>query len=187
MNDLNFFSEYILKTRNAYRKTAVVYAIAALVLLFVIGSYVATQLKVNAIEAEIAAMNEYLNDPETKGQLKEIEELKSKIKILSEYGTQLKACQDSVNKADVIKSTLLEKFNTALPKQMAMDSLTYTQNNITLKGTADDEIPVAELSYNLYGLGIFTEVHVSKISGDAQGADRYEFEATCALKGVVGQ
>ncbi len=187
MNDLNFFSEYIRQTKNAYKKTAVVYAIAALVLLSVIGSYVITQLKVNAIEAETASMNEYLNDTKTIKQLQEIEELKLKLKILSEYGAQLNACQNNINKADVIKSQLLEKFDSALPENVVISALSYTQSSITVNGIANARVPAAELSYNLYGLGIFTEVHVSKITNEAQAADSYQFEAACALKEVISQ
>lgn len=185
MSDLNFFSEYIQQSKKAFKKTAVVYAIVALVLLSIIGSYVVTQLKVNAIEAETALMNDYLNDPATIKQLKEIEDLKQKLKILSEYGAQLSAGQNSINKADVIKSELLEKIESILPKDVIMSSLAYTQSNIAIQGMADARVPLAELSYNLYDLGLFTEVHVSKISNEAEAADRYQFEVVCALKEVI--
>lgn len=185
MSDLNFFTEYIEQRKTALKKTTLVYILIAVVLLSVISSYAVTELIVGGIEKEITEMNDFLNDAQTVKQLQEIDTIKKKLEILSTYSEQLDACMSGIKKLDVIKSALLEALNATLPGDVAFKTLDYTQNSISLKGNADARITVAELSYNLNALGIFTEVHVSKISDEVEGSETYTFEAACKLRGVI--
>ncbi len=187
MNDLNFFSGYIVQRKEAYRKSFAAYAVIAAILLAVVSSYAITELTVVSIQAQTSTLQKYLSDPATRAQQQELAALKQKLDILTQYGSELEAAKSGVEGLDTLDSALLEAFNTTLPGDIVMDTLSYTRDSIAMTGTANSRVPVAELSHNLDALGLFSEVHVAVISSETEGRGSFKFTASCRLKGAVKQ
>ena len=185
MNDLNFFSGYIYQRKNARNKTIAVYAVIITILLAVFSSYIVTEIIAVNIQTDTTYLRKYLEDPATLGKQQELTELKQKLAILAQYNAELDATRESLGRLDVVKGALLETFNTTLPEDIVMSSLVYSKDGISIKGTSNDRIPVAEIAHNLNELGIFAEVHVADITADTEAAGSYTFTADCKLGGVM--
>jgi type IV pilus assembly protein PilN len=187
MLDYNFFSPYIMAERSVKRKTLIIAAIFVVLVVFIGGGFLTSEMLILKLQEDIKPMQTYLNSKETLQKLQEAEKNKKKLEIMGRYYNAVDAITLKIGSINTINSSLIEKIAKTLPSDITFKSLSLTNSSITIQGTASSRVPVAEFEHNLVSLNIFREVHVKDIKQDGKDQNNNNFDIECTLKDVAGK
>lgn len=184
MSELNFFSEYNRESRTSRKRLIIITVIFVGFLSLTVGIYLFTEMIAGMILKDVNSMQGFLNSAETQEKLKQVNLEKKKLEIMNKYYTAVDLIQSNLDRKDLIKSSMLSTFNTALPAEIVLQTVSIDHDKMQFSGIAQGWVKVAELEHNLIALGIFIDVHLTEINSDANDGT-YTFTASCRLKEVV--
>jgi Tfp pilus assembly protein PilN len=130
-------------------------------------------------------MKDYLASEPIKSQLAELEVVKKKTQLLQNYQSTFEVIDNYVEGSRLVSTTLLTQIGSTLPKTVTFKSLSITDNEVTIDGTAPDDLPIAELVRNLKKTGWFITVDMGTIAIDKTLGGERLFTLKAVLKGVT--
>lgn len=151
------------------------------------GGYIFSEIMAGVVKRDISSMQTYLNSDEVLQKRHEVELKKKKLDILNKYYNALESASANIESQDLIKSSLMEKINTTIPKGVSIKTAAFFQNQIKIQATAQDRIAAAEFLHNMKSLGIFEKVHIGSLVKEGTDTGSYTFNIDCVLKEVNKQ
>jgi type IV pilus assembly protein PilN len=184
MKDLNFFKPYLGKKQQRKNSNRYIYGVMVIVVISIIVTFAINTTQIVLLDRSISSYNEKLSASEIQTQLKEAENINSKISVLKKYETALTDVAISVKKRDNVSDTLLNEISGTLPSEVSFKTLNVTENTVTMQGTSTNRTAVAELKHNLSELPIMKDVYVNSIDTQSAVEGEYSFDINCVLKDV---
>ena len=184
MRDINFFSQSINAVSSAKRKTTVLMAVIAGLLVIVGGVYGMTALTVMSLPIDIKQSRNYLESSEVINGKKVLQEKRTQLELLKQYDAAVTGIQANIDNSDKVRSELIEKINGTLPGGVEVLNINLTQQTVVISAEAGSRTQIAELEHNLLETQLFTKVHIGSIGGE-DGSGKFTFSANCQLKEVI--
>lgn len=185
MKDFNFFSSFDKermqqKSKTRRDKSIIIGVILVFVLFY--GSFGArifyNVMRTNSGEA-------FLNSPEVKAKLVEIEDKKTATENLKTYIAGVNNAKQKIALGNRVSSVFLDTVQKAIPTSVVIRSLEIEDYQLKLSGNAPLTL-TAELVHNLEQTGLFSRVHVESINSDTNTGNM-QFEVVCDVKEVTAQ
>lgn len=185
MKDLNFFNKYIQEKKEASRKSMIIFSIVIAAILLIGGSYAAIEWTMLGIRMDISDMTKYINSAEIHEKQQKVNELKSKIEVMGKYKSELENATNKINEKSIIGSKLIIDMNNVFPKNIILDTVSYTSGGVLLEGKALNRIEIAMLAKNLDSLGMFFSVNTMNIQKKTDVTPAFAFQIDCKFKDVM--
>jgi type IV pilus assembly protein PilN len=184
MNDFNFFAPYQGKQKQVVGKKIYIYTISAVVILFVVGTFVWNNINIFIINREIDKYQSAVSSPKVQEKVKEAENLKNKLDILNKYEDGLSKIDGGINSRDTISSALLNKINSTLPSDINFKSVSIDGSSLSIQGISKTMSAIGELQHNIKSLDSIVDAQVGNINQDDSKSGSYSFDLKCTLKDV---
>lgn len=184
MRDVNFFSHYIGRKKQAKNSKTYIYGAVTLALSVIAVTFGINTAKLLMLERSIQGYNDKLTASETKTKFMEAENINKQMDILKQYDTSLSEISKATRYRDNVSEKMLNDINSTFPSQISLKNLDVVENTIIMKGTSTDRVGVAELQHNLSKLSEVTVVYVSSINTQNAVEGEYSFDIKCVLKEV---
>lgn len=184
MNDLNFFSIYQGSNREQKDEKMYLYAMVGILLGIIVLTFSINIFRIVLLDKEIKVYTEKLGASEIQSQLKEADEVNSKIDMLSKYEGALSDVVKSTEKNDIVTDDLLNDICNAIPSDISFKDLDAQGYDVKINGTTHTRAAVGEFEHNLGELSKVKKVHVNKIAKSNTPGEEYTFEILCVLKEV---
>jgi len=173
MRDFNFFEDLSV---NRKKKTASsTYVIGAVLLLFLslgaVTYYYVLEFK--TLQQEKAALEAQLNDPNHQEQYNASLALQEEVAKLDKEKTELENIHGKVLDSRVISSLLLKEISLAKPDAVAIKSIYFTEQGISVEGASINYDLIARFEHNLRGNPRFVGPFVPNILKEDD--DHYSF------------
>ncbi|RKD34589.1 PilN domain-containing protein [Thermohalobacter berrensis] len=182
MNDINFFLPYIESSRRSRNRLIYYVTVTFLLITILIGIYLTNFFRIAKLKKEINRIEEYINSEKVKEKIAEVNERKRKIELMKKYTDILIEVNGSIDKKDVITSSLFFDISSLLPKDMFFQAINLSSEEIIIQGYSQKRISIAEYEHNLKGLNYLKYVHVLNISEQDEGI--YTFTIKCLFGDV---
>lgn len=140
--------------------------------------------KTVTLEKEFTTLEAYLNTPEVIKKVNEVEEKKKKLNEMKKYFSILEQINKNIDSVYVMNSAFIEKIAGVLPKELFINNLSVTLEDLQIQGTSNNRVAIAELEHNLKDLEMFYSVHISTISKESKESSNYIFNLICIFKDV---
>ncbi|KPU28068.1 hypothetical protein TR13x_01640 [Caloranaerobacter sp. TR13] len=186
MKDINLFSHYV-NNKKIYKKKLFSICIIAVAIFILLTTITFINIyKIRSLKSEIKMLEDYLKSQNTKEKLAEIEKRSNRFKIMQQYYNTLVEINKELEDQDIINTNFLEKITSTLPKDVYLNVMNVSLDNLQIQGVADSRISIAKLQHNLRELGLFSKVVVININ-EEKGQNRFVFSLKCVLKGSEGK
>lgn len=185
MKDINLFSQYVNNKKIFKNEPFYISIIAAAVFILLTTTTLINIYKIKSLESEIKMLERYLESEDIKEKLAEIEKRNNRFKIMKQYYNTLVDINKKLKEQDIINTNFLEKITSTLPKDVYLNVMNISLDNIQIQGVANSRISIAKLQHNLRELGLFSKVVVININ-EQNGQNRFVFSLKCVLKGSEG-
>lgn len=184
--DYNFFSNS-LGARSSSRTKLILSMIGMTVIaLLVFGAHLFLNAVAEGIQMEIDAKDRYLNSEDTRDQIRALNEKRQEADSLQRYYDSMEGILAELRVLSTIGTGYLETITAALPQAVYFESVSMTNNQLQIQGTAPSRPLIAEFLYNMETLGIFEDVHISNIGiAGEDAAQEYNFVLSCRVKEVI--
>ncbi|GFZ32514.1 hypothetical protein CSC2_30400 [Clostridium zeae] len=184
MNDFNFFAPYQGKQKQVVNKKIYIYTVSAVVLLFIVGTFVWNSINVYMLNRDIDKFQSSINSPKVQDKVKKAEEVNKKIDVLNKYDDGLTKINEGINSRNTISSSLLNKINSTLPADVYFKSITVDGSSLSIQGVSKTRTAIGEVQHNMKVLDIIADAQIGNISGDDSNDGNYTFDLKCTLKDV---
>lgn len=181
MRDYNFFQYYLQARQKSDLKRIVISGIAFLIIGVIGVTYIWCNFKIKNLKEEISQYEDIINSASYKDTYVKKGNLEKKIKILNEYNTAVANINEIIADSDIINSDIFKTIDDVLPQDVFFQSLSISNDNLSIQGTASNRVSVAEFQHNLEVTGSFYDINVSSISSANENGG-YSFTLTCRLK-----
>lgn len=184
MRDINFFRYYTDSKKAASSKNFYLLVSVAAFVVVVLGIYIFNVVTIAVLNREIAEIDQFIRDPQSKQKLQAYEETKQKNEILTNYYNALEVVNTQLSQKDKLGSELMLKVSAAMPKDVFAEMITFDTKSLSIQGVATNRNLVAQFQHNLMEEKAFGNVYVSSINIDASKSDNYVFVLKCELRDV---
>ncbi|WP_427339173.1 PilN domain-containing protein [Caloranaerobacter sp. DY30410] len=185
MKDINLFSHYVGNKRIYKKEFFYISIITATIFILLTTITLINMYKIKSLKNEIKMLESYLESENTKKKLAEIESKNNRFKIMKQYYNILVDINVKLMEQDIINTDFLEKIASTLPKDVYLNVMNISLDNLQIQGVAGSRISIAKLQHNLRELGLFSKVVVININ-EEKAQNRYIFSIKCVLKGSEG-
>ncbi|KDR93817.1 Fimbrial assembly protein (PilN) [Peptoclostridium litorale DSM 5388] len=173
--NINLLPAEYIKSQNRKRNVALSITASIVLVGFLAGAYV-------WIDKEIE--NTILENEKLSKNISELEEIKSQQDFLENIDEKIyekKLVLEFIEKSNISATAFFKILEKNLPKDIGFIDITGDENeDVVINGSAQSEVSVAELLYNLKSEKMFKEVFVSNISTQSEeGSSGYTFSITC--------
>lgn len=182
LRDLNFFTPYIEKKKSKNTPQLVLYTMAFILLLSMVGLYGRNWVVMNRMNVQIKLMVSEMSEEKNLQKIKKYEETKQKLDTLKAYYQTISKLNNAMARDSVISSKLLMELNSALPQNTFLQSMNLDKSNLQLQGVSSSRPAIAEYQYNLKQLGLFDEVSVTNINVEQADTGNFIFSMKCVIK-----
>lgn len=186
MNDFNFFSSFEKSKKQQKQKTRRTYGAFLAVILIIALFYGVLEVRIHNYSKEIQKGEEFLNAPEVKDKLVEIQGKKEGTASLKTYITQVEQAKQKISITNRITSELLDIIEQTIPVNVSLKDLNIFEYRVDLVGSSPVVTSAAEITHNLEATGLFTRVHVYSINYSVDTA-AYDFNIQCDLREVAAK
>ncbi|WP_069649463.1 PilN domain-containing protein [Caloranaerobacter ferrireducens] len=185
MKDINLFSYYVNNKWIYKKRFFYISIIAAIIFILLTTTTLINVYRIKSLRNEIKMLESYLESEDIKEKLAEIEKRNNRFKIMKQYYNTLVDINKKLKEQDIINTDFLEKITSTLPKDVYLNVMNISLDNLQIQGVADSRISIAKLQHNLRELGLFSKVVIININ-EERGQNRYIFSLKCVLKGSEG-
>lgn len=134
------------------------------------------------IEKEIIRMEAFINNSEHIAELDRVKEKKERLNIMQDYIDAMEETKQKINQDDCIHVNVLDDITASLPEEIFFSMWMFSNNEVSIQGTSDQMIPIAELQHNLRSTNRFDKIHVGLIMNQKEG-NQIIYELNAILKG----
>jgi type IV pilus assembly protein PilN len=184
MNDFNFFSTFEKQKLAQKKKIRRSYGAILGVILVVVLFYGIMGARMLYCSYAINKGEAFLNAPENKAKLTDIQAKKAATENLITYTAQVNQAKQKITLATKVSSEFLNTIQKTIPAAVSLKSLEIKDYQVILQGTVPASATVAELAHNLEATELFSRVQVQFIQSGTETA-AYEFSVLCELKEVA--
>lgn len=186
MNDINFFATFAKEKEQLKKKTKktrnIIWGISLVIVLF----YGIMGLRILYMNISIQNSDKFLNSPDIKNRLEQINAKRDATQSMVKYEAELKKAGQRIELTDRVSTELMNKIEAAMPGAASLRYLGVENNQLTLEGNAPVWTTAAELTHNLEATGLFGRVHVNSVTKN-KDSNSYYFSLLCDLKEVAAQ
>ncbi|MGM0395600.1 MAG: PilN domain-containing protein [Bacillota bacterium] len=182
MRDLNFFDPFIEKKQFAFNKMILLYILLFAIILGLGIVAGINQMKINALQKEVASLRQVAEDPKTVKRVAEIQAFADETDQFREEVERIRALDQNIQARDIIGENLLDDINVKLPEGVFLGNLSLSGNEIRISGFAEDRYSIAEFAKGLENLSVSDQAFVSNISAVE---NYYRFNLDLSLKEVL--
>ena len=176
MQDINFFSQYEVKPQKTrYGLLAVVALVLVAVFLIAIIEFT-TMGEVNTLKSQIEADNGYLNSPEVKARIEDVNKKTTELETLKAILLELQTMDVVVKIKGVLHVGLFDDINKCIPAPVYINNMAIGQDSIVFSGYADSYQSVAQLHHQLLKSPRFKTVNIPSIT-DNNGSFTFSLSA----------
>lgn len=181
MYDYNFFENYKAKKKTQEKGSGLI-IITFLVALLIIGGVAGLSFWQNVtLVADNLIMSTELALQENVDTFSKIESKQNLNTTLKEISQNLSGATGVVEQREVIKQELLDMIILSLPSDAELNSMSLTNEVISINGAAAQRSAIAEFQKSLRDTGAFQEVTVTSINTEL---DEFTFDMSITLGGV---
>jgi type IV pilus assembly protein PilN len=186
MNDINFFATFAKERAQLKKKTKRTRNITLGIILVVILFYGFMGLRLLYMYISINNGEKFLNSPDIKPRIEQIEAQKLATLSMAKYNSELEKAGKKILLTDRVSTELLDKIQNAMPAAASLRLFDMDEYQLVLEGNVPVWTTTAELTHNLEASGLFRRVHVGTVTKN-KDADSYYFSLLCDLKEVAAQ
>lgn len=181
MRDLNFFESFGEKKEFKLNKKLILYSLAVLILLALLGKGIMNHLQLSKLQGEVDQLREIAEDPATLDRVEKIKKQEDAVIQFGEEVEKIRALDALLEKENLITEDFLTRLTSRLPLDAFLTNLSLSPNEINITGIAKDRWDVADFSKSLEDLEEADKVFISDIKRES---DYYEFNINLQLKDV---
>lgn len=182
MRDLNFFESFGEKKEFKLNKKLILYSLAVLILLALLGKGIMNHLQLSKLQGEVDQLREIAEDPATLDRVEKIKKQEDAVIQFGEEVEKIRALDALLEKENLITEDFLTMLTSRLPLDAFLTNLSLSPNEINITGIAKDRWDVADFSKSLEDLDEVDGVFISDIKRES---DFYEFNINLILKDVI--
>lgn len=180
VQDINFFSPYTGKKKEAFNKNIYIYSLVGTMATAIVGTFIWNSVSISMVNKEIANFEAELSRPEIAEKIAESEVVNKKLDILNRYENGLNEIYKAVESREVVSTGLLNMISSTLPTEVSFNSINITNTDIAIQAVSDNRTAIAEVQYNLKQLPNVQDVYIGAITGE----EKFNFDIKCVLKDV---
>lgn len=143
-------------------------------------------LRILYMNLSIKSGEKFLNSPENKARLEQINAEREATQSMVKYEAELLKAAKRIALTDQVSTELLDKIQNAFPAAASLSNLTLENSQLILEGNAPLWTTTAELTHNLEAASLFSRVQVNYVEKNKE-SDTYHFSLLCDLKEVAAQ
>ncbi len=181
MHDINFFSPY--RVAKARTKDRVLIGAGVLVVIAIVAAafFLLVNAQLNAVQKQIDEINVYLNSPDTKQKLTDVQNAKNEVTLLEQYLSAVSGARQDVAAKPNLDTSLLKLVEDRIPGTATLNSLLVENGILTLVCRSPVHTDAMDFLATLEKTGTFSKIEIASITMDPLGFDN--FTLTCTLKG----
>lgn len=178
MREMNFFRPYLKEKP----KSSPVRLLVILLILALIGGLsfatVDLYMRQNAIQQELADLDEQLLDPDRVAAVKRVDDKTEKLAIIDGLEEALHSNQVEFDKINVVSDDFMNLLNAQVPDGAMIKTLSINGEAVSISGSAINHHAVSQFAYNLRQTGRFNLLNIQNIQN--QDAN-YDFMISLSL------
>ncbi len=192
--DMNFFSEFTTSGSQLVSSFAIVLLALALLLVFIMGSFLFMKVQRDNVQKKIDAINAEINDPKTQASLDLYKQLKVSSEEYRSYLYVLKRLEMRKGEYLHADTAMMDRIQANIPTDITITAMTYTDGQVSITGNAVKQTDALEMLQMLQEMNTFYFVAIDSIEAfnqnDVQNLTaeeiallkRYSFTITGALE-----
>jgi Tfp pilus assembly protein PilN len=184
ITDMNFFSALLEEKRKEKHRRLLTIFIPALVLLIIIAVFAVNEARILWLTKSNNELNSYLKSNEVSNERQDISNKTKQQDILDKYDKILENAENGVNSQDKVKSAVIEKINSVIPRNIVFQTVQFTAQNFTITAKAPGNTAAAEFLHNLEATGDFVNLHIATIESSTGNTEEKTFTISGDLKDV---
>lgn len=169
MRDFNFFKELTPKKKK--KTSGSTYMVLVLILLIagVGGATYYFYTELDELRSDVDRLESQLNDPEFNRQLEEAEQLREDLFSARDKRQQIGVIHERLERTRLIDNLLISEVSLAKPNTVALTTIDFSDQNVSLEGTSVDKDSLARFEHHLRNNDRFTGPfipNIQKLSDD---------------------
>lgn len=183
MKDFNFFEPYIDKKEISGYGKLILYTVASVVILGMIIYPLINVFRINSLKKNITTIKTNLESGTIYERLDAIERKKEEVSEMEKKFTLLEDADRIIEDRDIVNDLLLNKITDKVPKDIFFRSLSLSSGQIQIRGSAANNLAIAQLENNLRSDKDFKDIYIPNI---LLNEGLYDFSINFALKDAGG-
>jgi Tfp pilus assembly protein PilN len=161
--DMNFFSEFTTSGSQLVSSFAIVLLALALLLVFMLGSFLFMKIKMDNVQKKIDAINTEINDPKTKASLDLYSQLKVSVEEYRSYMYVLKNLEVRQGEYLHDDTAMMDRIKANIPTAVTITSLKYEEGQVVISGNSINPSDALDMAQMLQEMNTFYFVSIDNI------------------------
>jgi Tfp pilus assembly protein PilN len=160
---MNFFSEFTTSGSQLVSSFAIVLLALALLLVFMLGSFLFMKIKKDNVQKKIDAINAEINDPKTKASLDLYSQLKVSVEEYRSYMYVLRNLEVRQGEYLHDDTALMDRIKANIPTDVTITALTYEEGAVSISGNSTNPSDALNMAQMLQEMNTFYYVSIDNI------------------------
>lgn len=173
MRDINFFLPYLETRKVKFNKTFFLNLILIVCFFTIVGYGGFNYFKIQKLTEEMDKLSLVAEDPKTLEKVEIISLEEEELKRFTSEVESIRSLKTSVDEKDFINAEYLDQIVSKKPRDLFLNSINISTENINISGISDNRLSIAEFGKGIKSIDSIKDIFISNISKEE---NNYNFD-----------